>query len=411
MSLEVRLSTAPEEERVVGRLQEDRGRLFFEYVPTFLQDPLWLSPFKLPPRPGLIEHRERDFGPIFGLFDDSLPDGWGLLLMDRFFRQQGRPLRKITILERLAYLGTRTMGALTYHPPSETTHQDRRTLDLYEMARASEDVLRGEASEVLPHLLRAGGSPGGARPKVLVGVRGDEILSGEDRLPEDFEAWMVKFPSLQDLEDAGAVERVYALLAGDAGIQMPPTRLFETPQGGRYFGVQRFDRVQGRRVHVHTFGNLIHADFRLPSCDYEQLLDVTRRLTQRQDDVEQCFRRTVFNVATHNRDDHAKNFAFLMDSGGAWHLAPAYDLMFSSGPGGEHTTSVAGEGRIPGREHLLRLASTAGLGQKEAGAVIDEVVEAVRGFGRKASELGIPAAVTREVEGPISSCLQRLRER
>ena len=176
MRLEVRLSPTLETERVVGRLTEDRGRLFFEYDAAFLQDPQWLSPFKLPPQPGLIEHRERDFGPIFGLFDDSLPDGWGFLLMDRYFRQQGRPPRQVSVLERLAYLGTRTMGSLTYHPPSEPVPQNQRILDLHEMARASEDVLRGEASEILPRLLRAGGSPGGARPKVLVGVRGDEIL-------------------------------------------------------------------------------------------------------------------------------------------------------------------------------------------------------------------------------------------
>ena len=202
---------------------------------------------------------------------------------------------------------------------------------------------------------------------------------------------------------------VYARLAIDAGIHMPPTQLFETPQGARYFGVQRFDRAQGRRVHAHTFGNLIHADFRLPSCDYEQLLDVTRRLTRRQDDVTQCFRRMVFNIATHNRDDHVKNFAFLMDSRGAWHLSPAYDLMFSSGPGGEHTTSVAGQGRAPGRQHVLQLAEVAGLSQQEAAEIIGEVIEAASRFRRYAQELEIPGAVQREIDDVIQPCMERLR--
>src|SRR4051794_34524119 len=118
--LEVRLRREPGRERVVGQLAETgpRPALVFEYDPVFLRDPLWLSPFKLPPQSGLIEHRDLAFGPIFGLFDDSLPDGWGLLLMDRFFQQQGLALAEVSVLDRLAYLGTRTMGALTYHPPA-----------------------------------------------------------------------------------------------------------------------------------------------------------------------------------------------------------------------------------------------------------------------------------------------------
>lgn len=406
--LEVRLSFAEDDERRVGELLGDRGRIFFEYDAGFLQDPLWLSPFKLPPRPGLIEHRERDFGPIFGLFADSLPDGWGLLLMDRFFRQQGRSAREVSVLERLAYLGTRTMGALTYYPPSHPADRDPQILDLHDMARASEAVIRGDASEVLPWLLRAGGSPGGARPKVLVGVRGDEIVSGEDVLPQGFDGWMVKFPSPQDVDDVGAVEMAYARLAGEAGVEMPETRLFSTPRGGRYFGVRRFDRDGPRRVHVHTFGNLIHADFRLPSCDYQDLLNVARRLTRRQADVRQTFRRMVFNVAAHNRDDHVKNFAFLLDERGEWRLAPAYDLIYAEGPGGEHTTSVAGEGRAPKRRHLLQLAEGAGLLGSEAEAMIDETVAVVSDFERHARQFDVAASVRGQIGGALERSLAGL---
>ncbi|MEM6797789.1 MAG: HipA N-terminal domain-containing protein, partial [Acidobacteriota bacterium] len=135
--------------RRVGELAASDGRLYFEYDSEFLLDPVWLSPFKLPPRPGLIEHLERDFGPIFGLFEDSLPDGWGLLLMDRFFEQLGRPARRLTVLERLAFLGPRAMGALTYHPPSHEPGLTSEILDLQEMARASRAVLEGSAHEVL----------------------------------------------------------------------------------------------------------------------------------------------------------------------------------------------------------------------------------------------------------------------
>jgi serine/threonine-protein kinase HipA len=387
--LEVRLRRAPSEERVVGHLAEADRRTYFEYDADFLRDPLWLSPFKLKPEPGLLEHRDRDFGPLFGLFDDSLPDGWGLLLMDRFFEQQGMALPEVSALDRLAFLGTRTMGALTYHPPTHPEETEPRLLDLHEMARSAARVIRGTAEEVLPRLVRAGGSPGGARPKVLVGVRGDELLSGEEDLPEGFTHWMVKFNAPEDPPDAGAIELAYARMARRAGIDMPPTRLFETSEGERFFGVERFDRAGNRRFHVHTFGNLIHANFRIPSCDYRQLLDVTRILTRNHQDVLQCYRRMVFNVLAHNRDDHVKNFAFRMNEGGEWRLAPAYDLMFSHGPGGEHSTTVAGEGRAPGREHLLRLAEPAGIAEEDAESILGEVVEAVGGWWDEAGVVGV----------------------
>jgi len=216
--LEVRFTREPGQERAVGRLAETRGQVFFEYDPDFLQDPLWLSPFKLPPQSGLVEHRDHDFGPIFGLFDDSLPDGWGLLLMDRFFQQRGSALAELSVLDRLAYLGTRTMGALTYHPPSTPGSLAVEWLDLHAMARASQQVVEGRAGEVLPQLLRAGGSPGGARPKVLVGVRGDSILSGEADLPPGYTHWMVKFHARQESPDAGPGELAYALMAREAGL-------------------------------------------------------------------------------------------------------------------------------------------------------------------------------------------------
>lgn len=410
--LEVRLTREPGRERVVGQLAESGpraagGRVVFEYDPDFLRDPLWLSPFKLPPQPGLIEHRDHDFGPIFGLFDDSLPDGWGLLLMERFFQQRGSALAETSVLERLAYLGTRTMGALTYHPPADPGEQQERILDLHKMARASQQVIEGTAGEVLPQLLRAGGSPAGARPKVLVGISGDAILSGEADLPPGYTHWIVKLQARQDPPDTGAGELAYSLMAKDAGIAMPPARLFETRQGERFFGVERFDRRGNHRFHVHTFGNLIHANFRIPSCDYRQLLEVTRILTRNHQDVLECYRRMVFNVLTHNRDDHVKNFAFRMTDEGHWELAPAYDLIFAPGPGGEHTMTVAGEGQAPGRSHLLQLADPAGIASRDAESILDDVAAAAgrwRGHARKA---GVGTKTAKVVGKAIAECLAR----
>ena len=410
--LEVRLSREPGEERVIGRLAQTGpragGRVVFEYDPAFLQNPLWLSPFKLPPQPGLFEHRDHAFGPIFGLFDDSLPDGWGLLLMDRFFQQRGSVLAEVSVLDRLASLGTRTMGALTYHPPADPGGPEAQALDLHEMARASRQVIEGAAGEVLPQLLRAGGSPGGARPKVLVGVCGDAILSGEDELPAGYTPWIVKLHAREDSPDAGAGELAYSLMARDAGIAMPPTRLFETHQGERFFGVERFDRKGNHRYHVHTFGNLIHANFRIPSCDYRQLLEVTRILTRNHQDVLESYRRMVFNVLAHNRDDHVKNFAFRLTDEGSWELAPAYDLVFSPGPGGEHTMTVAGEGRAPGRSHLLQLADPAGLSNREARSILDDVAAAASRWRTHARQAGVGPKNAKRIGNAIEECLARI---
>ncbi|MBW2733020.1 MAG: type II toxin-antitoxin system HipA family toxin [Deltaproteobacteria bacterium] len=389
--LSIQFSRTFEDSVHVGTLAEERGRIYFEYAADYLSTGTSLSPFRLPFRGGLFEHTQREFNALPGLFDDSLPDGWGLLLMDRHFQRLGRPLATMSPLDRLAWLGTRTMGALTYHPPTARQDGDSGIFELHELARQSREILAGKATEILPQLLRAGGSPGGARPKVLVGYAPTtgEMLSGEESLPPGFEHWIVKFTGAEDDADAAAIEYAYALMAKAAGIHMPPTQLFETKDGERFFGVKRFDRAWDRRYHVHTFGNLIHADFRVPS-DYGDLLKATSVLTRSQKEVRRAFRQMVFNVGTHNRDDHVKNFAFLLDdTSGEWALTPAYDLTFAAGPGGEHTMTVAGEGKRPTREHMLHLAKNASIPDKTAHTIMDEMRAAILSWAQFAEEAGV----------------------
>ena len=398
--LEVRFTRSPGGSLPVGTLAEDRGRAYFEYAPDFLATGLNLSPFRLPFEAGLFEHTDREFGPLPGVFDDSLPDGWGLLLMDRHFRSRGLDLAEISPLDRLSWLGTRTMGALTYHPPTERANVDASVFDLHDLAGQSQEILAGAAVDVLPQLLLAGGSPGGARPKVLVGFdpATGGVISGEDDLPDGFEHWIVKFAAKTDSPDAGAIEYAYALMAVAAGIDMPPTRLFETSQGDRFFGVKRFDRHGNRRYHVHTFGNLIQSNFRIPSADYADLLKATSLLTRNHQDVLRAFRRMVFNVLAHNRDDHVKNFAFIMDdSSGDWTLTPAYDLLWTPGPGGEHTMTLAGEGRSPGRPHMLRLAEQTGVSKREVAVIMDQVRDAVARWAEYAAQAGVSPESIRQI--------------
>ncbi|MGA2082781.1 MAG: type II toxin-antitoxin system HipA family toxin [Holophaga sp.] len=404
-ALEVRFTSSPDQPpRLVGTLAAQRGQVFFEYSEAWLKGGLNLSPFRLPFQPGLFEHRDRAFGPLPGLFADALPDAWGLLLMDRHFHGLRMDPAALGPLERLAWLGTRTMGALTYHPPSGPEGSLEAPFDLGEVARQALDLLAGRTTEVLPQLLRAGGSPGGARPKVLVGYHPveDAVRSGEVDLPEGFEPWLVKFPAREDGPGAGATEYAYSLMARTAGIDLPETRLFRAADGGRYFGIRRFDRERNRRLHFHSFGNLIQADFRIPSCDYADLLKATALLTRDHGEVLEAFRRMVFNVFAHNRDDHAKNFAFLLDDrSGLWSLTPAYDLTFSPGPGGEHTMTLAGEGRNPGPPQILELARERDVSRAEADEILDAVRSAVARWPSFARQAGVSRAAAREIGSVI----------
>ncbi len=379
--LTVKLAATQDKAVPVGTLAEHRGRVYFEYDKDFLEHGRSLSPFRLPFQTGLFEHKDIKFGPIPGVFDDSLPDGFGLMLMVRHFRQIGRLGPGGTSpLDRLAWLGTRTMGALTYHPSSRATEKDMSLLNLHALARQSNEILAGSSAKVLPELLATGGSPGGTKPKVLIGYNENtgEMISGEDNLPNGYDHWLVKFQAKDDPDDFGTLEYRYSLMAKDAGIVMPKTRIFETTEGNKFFGVRRFDRKHNRRFHIHTFGNIIQTNFRVPSADYGDLLKVTALLTRDHSQVLRAFRQAVFNVLAHNRDDHVKNFAFILDlDSGDWKLSPAYDLVFSHGPAGEHSMTVAGEGKCPDRSHLETLAGNAEISKSDRDAIIDEVREAV----------------------------------
>ena len=356
----------------VGRLAIRDEIIYFEYDNSFLKSNLEISPIKLPIQRGLIELPRTPFEGLAGVFNDSLPDGWGRLLFDRMLRAEGILPNEVTPLDRLSYVGLNGMGALVYEPDESLNHYDEK-IDLDVLASQTEQVLEGESGEVINELLALNGSSAGARPKALIGVDSERknISHGTGELSEGFEHWIVKFPNTQDGNDSGAIEYVYSIMAANAGLEMPTTHLFPSQKGSGYFAVKRFDRDKNKRFHMHTVSGLIHSNYRFPSHDYEDLLALTSAITKDIREVEKMFRLAVFNVMAHNRDDHAKNFSFLMDESGEWKLSPAYDLTFSNGPGGEQSTMVMGEGRNITRTNLEKL----GLEAKLSKAFIDEVIQ------------------------------------
>ncbi|TDS13822.1 type II toxin-antitoxin system HipA family toxin [Sphingobacterium paludis] len=357
----------------VGRMAMRNGVIYFEYDDALIQKGIEISPIGLPLQRGVVEFPRRPFEGLAGVFNDSLPDGWGRLLMDRLLRSQGIFPDSISSLDRLAYVGSFGMGALTYEPDISVS-DGQEFVDLDHLATQTEEVIQGSSEEVLTELIALNGSSAGARPKALIAVDNDRrhITSGAREMPQGFEPWLVKFSNRQDGSDAGAIEYVYALMAKEAGVAMPDVHLFSSQNTAGYFAVKRFDRDGNIKFHMSTVSGLLHSDFRIPSLDYEDLLNLTSMLTKDIREVEKMYRLAVFNVLAHNRDDHGKNFSFLMDEKGGWRLAPAYDLTFSRGPNGEQSTMVMGEGKNPRISHLLKLGDEIKLPKKLIAEIIDQ---------------------------------------
>lgn len=356
-------------------------RAYFEFGQDFIDHGLPISPYKLPLKTGATPATPTPFGGLHGLFNDTLPDGWGRWLLDRLLRQHNYNKDDLTPVDRLTYVGTRGMGALRYEP--ENVFRDPKTgeeIDLDWLAAQTESVQDEFDEADVDRLYEMQGASGGARPKVMVGRNSSTGRMMPDvgkPLPKNFEHWIVKFRSkANDHAEIGPEEYAYSLMAKAAAVDMPETKLLKA-QKGKYFAVRRFDRTAKGRVHVQTISGLLEVDHNVPQIDYETLLKVVRSLTRQDEYVRQVFRRMVFNVVARNRDDHSKNHAFEMGTDGIWKPTPAYDLTLSAGPGGQHSLAIAGEGKNPGHKHILAEATRASISKGEAEGIYQQVLAAV----------------------------------
>ena len=325
--------------RHVGTIAPEFGAYCqFQYDPQFLKSAIEISPLKLPLkssiyRTSLMDLPSGTFMGLPGVFADSLPDSFGNAIIDRWMESEGVPKTSITALDRLAYVGSRAMGALTYEPKRGPYSGDPSALEmrrLVETALAScnERTFGLSGNEALREILKVGTSAGGAQAKAIVGWnrKTDEFITGGGDLPDGFEHWLIKF-SPRGCEDAGEREYENYLKAVKCGIQMSECRLYEL-DGIKHFMTKRFDREANRRVHVQTLCALQHLPASAPRelRTYEILLTTACELGLDYAAREQIFRRMVFNVYNREMDDHTKNFSFLLRENGAWELAPAYDL-------------------------------------------------------------------------------------
>lgn len=390
----------------MGRLAIKNRKILFEYDDEFLKTKLELSPFKLPLRSGVIACEDNVFEGLFGIFNDSLPDGWGRILLDRKLTKVGINPVTITPLDRLCYTGRNGMGALMYEPEISDSEVHTRLKDLDVIADKCVHFLDSDDDKYIDDLLVMNGSSAGARPKILVSISsGEELEITHSDTKTSHDNWIIKFRSSSDPKDIGCIEYAYHLMAQEAGLDVPEARLFKSKKCEGYFGVKRFDRQKSSFVHMHTICGLLHADHRVPSLDYEILLKATSYLTKDIQECEKQFRQMVFNIFAHNRDDHSKNFSFLMDKEGKWKVSPAYDLTFSSGPVGQHCTTILGEGKNPSISHMLKLAELVSIKPKTALTIIDEVKAAVSNWKKFADESKVSAKSSKNIATKLSQIL------
>ncbi len=345
-------------DRRVGTLaQTPEGLAAFEYDPAWIEDGFSISPLSLPLKPGVYIPKPEPFNGVFGVFQDSMPDGWGALLMSRMLRQQGVDADAISPLTMLALVGSRGRGALRYRPEL-LSDNGMRIDDLDAFSKLCGEILDDKPVDNLDEAYAAGGSSAGARPKAYID-RGSS-------------QWLVKFPSSMDPKGIGSIEYAYSIAARECGIVMAPTELLSSTTCDGFFATERFDRdANGNGIHMVTASGLLEISHRFPVLDYAHLFQLTQMLTHDQTQAWQVFRLMCFNVFSHNQDDHSNNFAWLCDSG-SWHLSPAYDLTHSTSFGNEHATTVNGSGD-PTIEDLLALAKSAGLPPRKARCVAEEI--------------------------------------
>lgn len=375
-SLIVSLKFDQKEIEVGELVRSDKG-VFFKYYPDFISLGIEISPLKMSLSDKVLSAGFAPFNGLFGVFNDSLPDGWGRLLLDRILMSKGVSLQDVSPLDRLAYIGSNGMGALNYKPKIDLNKSKKIKIDLDIISNETSKVIEGSSKDVMDKLYDLGGFSGGARPKIFVGYNPntDRLIPEKEILPEGYEHWIIKFPSSADLPDTANIEFSYYKMALDAGIEMSNCILFEGLSGKHYFGTKRFDRIGNKRFHMHSASGLLHDNFRLSNMDYGHLMDCAFTLENSAKAYEKVLRLATFNVFAHNLDDHSKNFSFLMDSLGKWKFAPAYDLTFSTSAHGWHSTMVAGESKAPTIKHLMELAEVFSV--KNADKIIEQVKSVV----------------------------------
>lgn len=409
----------------VGIIHQDLNRPYasFEYDADFLKSGIEISPVMMPLSNIVYEFPLLSGEPFWGmpgLVVDSLPDSFGNKVIEQWLASQGKSIKDFTAIDRLCYTGKRGMGALEYVPASSEITDINENINVTEMVKFASDVLNQResitlnAQEALTYsqLVQVGSSAGGARAKALIAwnKKTNEIRSGQLNLDKDYDYWLMKFDNvskngdhgLEDEPEYTLIEYAYYKMALDAGIQMNECRIY-SKAGENHFMTKRFDRIDGKKVHMQSLGAIAHISYKEPRlCSYEMAAQYMQEMNLPMKDIEQFYRRMVFNCIAVNQDDHVKNISFLMDRSGKWRLSPAYDMTFSYNVMNKwlsaHQMTVNGKKSGIDLDDLLMTGTKMGLRKKKCVDIISQVSIVVSKFARYAEELKIKEKTILDIE-------------
>jgi len=389
----------------IGTLLLKDGRVYFEYDADFKGSGIEISPLKLPLASTQLYTNGDDvpyYGGLAGVFHDSLPDRFGTKVIERYFEAKGVASHELNVIQKLMFVGNKGMGAITYEPNEKLLeqHDTKEMIEISSFADNAKKVMQGESLNVVDGVLAfmdSAASAGGARAKAVVGynTQSKEMIYGlKDSLPEGYGHWLLKFDEAKESgssSDYTKLEYLYMQMASAVGIDVPKIDLLTHGNLSHYM-IKRFDRVENERIHLHSLSGLTHSNIHIPKhYSYDDLFRVTRYLTGAQSAVEAQYLRMLFNIMARNQDDHAKNFAFMMDKQGRWSLSPAYDITYANGAGytKEHQLSLGGRTSEFDRKLLLKIADEQSISVKKAEQMIELCADMLSGFSKRAMELEI----------------------
>ena len=390
-------------DKKIGTILLKDGRVYFEYDKEFKNSKLEISPLKLPlSLEGIYTNNdEHYFEGLAGVFHDSLPDKFGTKVIERYFESKNIPAYELNVVQKLMFVGDKSIGAITYKPVAHKIEEKiNELIDLQNFYENAKKIISGDAIEVVDEMLNfmdSAASAGGARAKAIIGYncKTQEITSGVKReLKKDFDHYLIKF-DIQKYDGSSSnytkLEYLYMEMAKEVGIDVPKIELLSHGNLAHYL-IKRFDRVNGEALHLHSVAGLTHTNFNIPMhYSYDELLRLTRYLTGSQQAVNEQFKRMIFNIVGRNQDDHAKNFAFMMYKNGIWNLSPAYDITYSNGTGytKNHQLSLNGKTNDFTLNDILQLAKKHSIKENIAKEYLEQIVEVFSKFKNKAKEIDV----------------------
>ena len=399
-------------DKKIGNFLLKEGIVYFEYDKSFVSSGLEISPLKLPlSLKGVYTNNDdRYFEGLAGVFHDTLPDKFGTKVIERYFESKNIPSHQLTIIQKLMFVGDKSIGAISYKPIIHKANESKinELIELQNFYLNAKKIISGEAIEVVDEMLNfmdSAASAGGARAKAIIGYNTNtkEMISGiKKELKKDFEHYLIKFDIQKDdgsSSDYTKLEYLYMSMASSVGIAVPKIELLNHGNLFHYL-IKRFDRVANETLHLHSVSGLTHTNFNIPMhYSYDELLRLTRYLTGSQKAVNEQFKRMIFNIIGRNQDDHAKNFAFTMDKNGAWNLSPAYDITYSNGTGytKNHQFSLNGKTNDFVQKDILELAKKHSIKESMAREYLEEIKEIFSEFKRKAKELEVKEEIIHRI--------------